>query len=399
MNAMETMIKARAGLLMDNPFFGSLAIRLNLIEDETAETMWTDGESIGFSPEFVEMLHIAEVKGVIAHEVLHVALNHTTRRGERDHKEWNQACDYAVNAMLKAANIDIPKGGLFDARFKDETAEKIHAELFGKKKEEDNGNSNSNKTGQNQQQQQQGGSSPHQKDGTKQEKLSGAGEVRDFKDGKATEAEKEQKEQESKIQQTQAANMAEKAGSLQGSIKEHVTAINEPKVDWKEVLNRFITQQVKNDYSFKRINTRYLGMGVMLPSLYNTTLAPVLLAVDTSGSITNADKRQFATEIEEIVSLYNVEVQVVYCDTAIRGTESFTIDNLPIKLETKGGGGTKFSPVMSYVEKMEEEPCCIIYLTDLECDDFGKEPNQEVLWIQTRGRIRRKVPFGEVVIM
>lgn len=389
MDAMQTMIKARSSLLMDNPFFGVLSLRLKLEEDGTAETMWTDGESIGFNPIWVNELKLHEVKGVVAHEVLHVALNHTTRRGNRDNKEWNIACDYAVNALLKESNFEIPQGGLFDAKFKEMSAEAIHKTLFGDK-QEDSGK-------------QEGGKDKGQQQGQQQTsakgKLGNAGEVRDFKGGKATEAEKAEKEQQTQIEQIQSANLAEKAGNLPGGVKEHVTALNEPKVDWKEALNRFITQQVKNDYTFKRINTRYAGSGIMLPSLYNNTLAPVLLAVDTSGSITKADKKQFATEIEEIINQFNVQVDVVYCDIKIRGEQSFNSDNLPVTLDAQGGGGTKFSPVMNSIPTREVDPCCVIYLTDLLCDDFGKEPDCEVLWIQTRGRIRKNVPFGEVVIM
>lgn len=381
-SALLKVTQARSGLLLDNPFFGALSIKLKLQEDETAETMWTDGETIGYNPDFVNMLKTYELKTVFAHEVLHVALNHNTRRGNRDGKQWNKACDYAVNAMLKDSGFEIPAGGLYRPDFKGKTAEQIFTALG-----DDKGNNGQSKPEQGKE---QGG-----KGKSKAELLAGAGEVRDFK---GTEQGKTQQEQKQQIDTTQAANLAEKAGDLAGSLKEFVKALNEPKVDWKEVLNRFVTQQVKNDYSFKRINARYLSTGFCLPTLYNNQLAPILLAVDTSGSINDSDKKQFATEIEDIILTYNVTVEVVYCDTKIRTVETFTTDDLPLAMNYKGGGGTKFSPVMDYIEKMEEAPCCLIYLTDLECNDFGAE-KVETLWIQTRGNIRKDVPFGEVVLL
>ena len=73
---------------------------------------------------------------------------------------------------------------------------------------------------------------------------------------------------------------------------------------------------------------------------------------------------------------------------------------MPLQLNFMGGGGTKFYPVMNYIEEMEEKPVCCIYLTDLECyqKDFGTE-QVETLWIQTRGNTRKPVPFGEVVLL
>lgn len=84
MQALDKIRKARAALILDQPFFGSLALRLQLQEDPAAETMWTDGRAIGYNPAFVDTLTFPQVKGVLAHEVLHIANCHHTRRGNRD---------------------------------------------------------------------------------------------------------------------------------------------------------------------------------------------------------------------------------------------------------------------------------------------------------------------------
>src|SRR5215469_17871986 len=86
--------KARTTLLLDHPFFGTLLFRLGGKPSSSIATMATDGVSLLYNPQFVETLNAAELAGVLAHEVMHPALQHHTRRGDRDKKGWNIACDY-----------------------------------------------------------------------------------------------------------------------------------------------------------------------------------------------------------------------------------------------------------------------------------------------------------------
>lgn len=87
-------------LFLDHPFFGTLLFRLKPIETTSVATMATDGVSLFYNPKFAKGLAPEELIGVLAHEVMHPALHHDTRRGDRDQKLWNQACDYAINPLL-----------------------------------------------------------------------------------------------------------------------------------------------------------------------------------------------------------------------------------------------------------------------------------------------------------
>jgi predicted metal-dependent peptidase len=73
--------KARTTLLLDHPFFGTLLFRLGGRPSSSIATMATDGVSLFYNPEFVDTLNAAELAGVLAHEVMHPALQHHTRRG------------------------------------------------------------------------------------------------------------------------------------------------------------------------------------------------------------------------------------------------------------------------------------------------------------------------------
>src|ERR1700759_552518 len=85
--------KARTALLLDHPFFGTLLFRLGAKARNSIATMATDGVSLYFNPEFGETLNSAELIGTLAHEVMHPALQHHTRRAGRSPKRWNMACD------------------------------------------------------------------------------------------------------------------------------------------------------------------------------------------------------------------------------------------------------------------------------------------------------------------
>src|ERR1700761_6551489 len=131
--------KARTALLLDHPFFGSLLFRLGGKPSRSIATMATGCVSLCYNPAFVETLNAAELAGVLAHEVMHPALQHHTRRGDRDRKRWNIACDYAINPLLLDAGITLPKDVLIEHRFRGMSAERIY-NLIDEQQDQDNSN-------------------------------------------------------------------------------------------------------------------------------------------------------------------------------------------------------------------------------------------------------------------
>src|ERR1700754_149902 len=94
------MTKARAALITSQPFFGTLALYLNIVEQESCGTMAVDGTNLYYAPSFLNKLTPAELRGIIVHEVLHCAFQHHVRRQGRDMELWNEACDYAINPVV-----------------------------------------------------------------------------------------------------------------------------------------------------------------------------------------------------------------------------------------------------------------------------------------------------------
>lgn len=407
---MEALLKvkqARASMLVDAPFFGELSLKLILKEDNTAGTkMWTDGTNLSYNPEWVLKQSSTKLAFIVAHEVVHCALSHQLRRNNRDFEDWNDACDYAVNSMLKNYGWKLPENVFYDPQYEGMAAEAIFDVINGKKEKEDKQQDNNGDSGQQGQPENDFSGKgptdtlPENKNGSK-DKQSSDGEVRDFPEASDQDFAAKQ-EQEWQQAAATAAIHAEQAGNCPGYLKQAIQELIESKVSWQEVLQRFVNEQARDDYSWKRTNNRYAHTGFILPALQNEKLPPLVVAIDTSGSISKEDLQQFASECEEILSLYNTTLHVVMIDTAVRHTQDLTKEDMPIKLEMFGGGGTKFSPLFKHVETMEEQPMAVIYLTDLQCKDYGTEPEIPVLWIKTShdsyyDAYYGSPPFGEVV--
>ena len=131
--------KARTALLLDHPFFGSLLFHLAGRASGSIKTMATDGVSLFYNPAFLETLNAAELAGVLAHEVMHPALQHHMRRRDRDRKRWNVACDYPINPLLLDAGLTLPKDVLIDHRFRGMSAERIY-NLIEEQQDQDSSN-------------------------------------------------------------------------------------------------------------------------------------------------------------------------------------------------------------------------------------------------------------------
>jgi hypothetical protein len=104
--AHELMGRAKAALILEQPFFASLICSMPLIEDTNGDilqipTMGTDGKTVWYNPEFTEKLSPDEVKFVLCHEVMHSVYAHMYRRGSRDPRRWNMAGDYVINDMRR----------------------------------------------------------------------------------------------------------------------------------------------------------------------------------------------------------------------------------------------------------------------------------------------------------
>jgi predicted metal-dependent peptidase len=241
--------KARTTLLLDHPFFGSLLFRLKGREQRSIPTMATDGVSLYYNPEFVDTLNSATLAGVLAHEVMHPALQHHVRRSRRDPRRWNEACDYAINPLLLDAGLSLPDGILVDHRFRGMSAEQIYNLRNAEAQPQSSGQNSSDAdagTG--------AGETPEKQDSTIEptapETEGGIGQVLDApQPGEETPSAEEQAREWS-VAVNQAVTLSKQAGKIPAGLARTLEGAAEAAVDWRELLRRLWSDTIPADSSW-----------------------------------------------------------------------------------------------------------------------------------------------------
>lgn len=380
MSKFDKLTKARSQLIVYHPFFGSLLLRLPMVEDTTGQvpTMGTNGKTISYNKDFVETLSVEELIGTIIHELYHIIFEHVLRKGTRDHVKWNIAGDYAINLIVRDAKFVLPKQVLLDDKYVNMNAETIYKKLPDIKTLK---LPNGWNIGDVQQQKGQGGKAM-----SDQELEEASGNIKSMvKD---------------------AALSSKMAGKLPADLERMLKDLLEPKIPWKEILSKFLVVHVMTDYTWRIPNARYIPMDVYLPKLSEPDIGDLVLVCDTSGSISETDLQELMSEVKGIlVHFPHKTFWLLGCDTRVASAQEVSFQDEIHK--PKGGGGTCYKEPFKWVEKMSIDPVALIYLTDGECNSFpDKAPDYPVLWVLTKSPsyykdlwTNEKVKFGEVVIM
>jgi predicted metal-dependent peptidase len=396
MNAKDKLTKARAGLVLDYPFYASLALRLNVREDAACETAYTDGVSLGYNPAFVDTLTLAQTKGLLAHEVMHCANQHMVRRGSRDAREWNRSCDYAINSIVLESGFELPENGCVDIQYDGMSAEAIYAKRQQDESEKQAGKGGSKPTpgGAGTSQDQPGTAPSKGNDARQQSNDPGrCGEVRDAPKG----SDAKHVENDWRIAVVQAARAAKSAGNLPGSLAKLVEEVAGPPLPWYTLLRDFLDRTARDDYSWSLPNRRYIARGLYMPGMDSEELPAIVVSIDVSGSTVSYWDR-FAAQLSDILSEFKTTIYVLWTDTRVAHVDTLTNEDLPLKgrLSIFGGGGTSFRPPFEWVEQNAITPACMIYLTDLYGQVPPVAPEYPVLWVCTSDQ---KAPWGETIKM
>ncbi len=393
--------KGRTALLLDHPFFGSLLFRLKGRECRAIDTMATDGVSLYYNPDFVDTLTAAELAGVLAHEVMHPALQHHTRGADRNSRRWNIACDLAINPLLLDAGLTLPKDVLLDHRFRGMSAERIYNLL--EEQETQGGPEEPTDRNDRSERQTQPSSEPAQVPSRDEPgddpdvpiTPGGCGQVLDAPaptdgDSNAGQA------REWQIAVQQAESLAKQAGKVPAGIERTLEQSRNAAIDWRELLRRAWSDTIAADYSWMRPNRRHVWAGLYLPGIVREGVGEIAIAVDCSGSVSARQLGLFEAEIRSILEGQRPQlVHVLYFDAEVHKAEAYQAGQ-PIHLNPVGGGGTDFRPCFAWLAKRGIVPQTLVFLTDL-CGTFPDHaPTYPVLWASTESR---PAPFGQVIPM
>jgi predicted metal-dependent peptidase len=386
----QRMSHIRSRLLLQHKWYGALSLRLRMKPEDSCPTMATDGTYMIYGPAAISQRTDAEIAFAIAHETLHCALQHPYRLGNRNPVKANIAMDLAINPILLQATPAITAwpGTLFPRDFglPDGLAWEEYYNLLPDQPTKLNGS---------------GGDGV----GIPQPSVGKPGSCKPEGDEDGSGSDGSIPQQTDMDWRQAAVNQtlqAQAAGNLPGGLEVLVNASITVTQDWRAILARFIRNNIPVDYTWSRPNRRMVSSGLYLPSVYRENMPRLGVAVDTSGSISDAQLASALTETQAIIrECRPEEIIVVYCDAKVGNVEHFGPDDFNVDFSPTGRGGTAFQPALDYFSSGDDDPVeAVIYFSaDLNCFDHPTEPEYPVLWI-TSEQCRHSDPpggFGELI--
>jgi predicted metal-dependent peptidase len=388
----EMLITARVGLLLKASFFGNLATRLKLVNaDEWCSTAATDGRNFYYNSRFIKMLRPKEIEFLFGHEVLHCVYDHFGRRGERDHQLFNIANDYCVNADLIKHRVGekittVPC--LHNPKYDGMSSEEIYDLLYEKAEKIDIGKLLDQMIDEH-------------LDGEGDEEQDGDGNG-DEKEGKGrpklTAEERQQIKDEIKEAMLAAAATVDGAGNLPAGVKRLIQELTEPQMNWRELLRMQLESTIKSDYTWMRASRKGWHMDAVMPGMKVDPMIDIAVALDASGSISETMLKDFLGEIQGIMDSFPAyKIHVFTFDTEAYNPAQYDSDNLDdiCDYEVKGGGGTDFDAIYSYLKENEIEPKRLVVFTDgYPFGSWGDENYADTVWI-LHGTTTIEPPWGQ----
>jgi predicted metal-dependent peptidase len=346
-------------------FLGSIMSALEFIWSREIPTAATDGISFWWNPEWFASLAPKDRNTVLRHELWHVARLHMIRQGTRDPHIWNVACDYVINNDLKTEGCDFTFGGLVDDKHIGRAEEDIYDELANQPPPPNFGAWKP-------------GAGPDMFPMTKDQKQQVVSTV---------------------VAAIQQAKMAG-AGTVPGGIAEMVDQFLKPVIPWQNVLQRWFSELLDEDYSWSRPNHRYDDMYLPSRRLEAGRLENLRWYLDVSGSIRMSDAVRFRSELKFVKETFRPEkLSVVQFDTKIQRVDTWGEDDPFEKLEIHGRGGTSLECVRR--DMLEEKPTAAIIFSDMECTPMDPTGLKDIpiLWVMLPSRRGHTPTFGDCVVI
>ena len=398
MTYLDKIQKAKARLMLDHPYFGTIASALKLVENNELLTFSSDGEALRYNSEYIDRLNVAEVEFVMANGAMHAVLKHQHRSTGRTQWLWQTATDYVVNSMLVKNGMQLPEYANYEHKFDGMYAEEVYQMLrdemmndsFGMEEQIEQIMESDDVHNENITMQQENVSSPDASE-QKYDKNS-----QDKEESSSTPSQNDEElSEELKEQFEQIFQKLNRQGTLPQDLQFVVPEYFSHKVDWREFLYGYIASYAKSTYSFMPPNMKYLYRGICLPSL-SSDLLRIVIAVDTSGSVDETLLITFLGEINSIMQSYpNYEIDVITADAKVQSHKVF-LPGEKLDYKISGGGGTDFRPVFEYIDQQINYPTLLLYFTDGMGTFPAMEPSYDVMWIMPE---EMDVPFGEVMVL
>jgi predicted metal-dependent peptidase len=388
MDKAQSLSKISKELMLKEPYYGFFLIMLNKVWRKDLPTAGVSKQNINYqlaiNEEFWTGLSDDHKTGLLKHELLHIAFGHLVSFGSFSNKKLaNVAMDMEINQYIEASWL--PEGGINIDDYTDIQLDRkagcryYYDQLLRLQDEKD-----------------KNGTSGDQEMDKLLDNIA-SGDIPDhstweeFED--MSEAEKKLiDKQVQKILQDAKEQTIKKRGNVPGEIEGLIVLdeVTKAKFDWKGYLRRFTGTSTKifTKKIRRKENHRYEDN----PGLKIKMRQHMLLAIDTSGSVSDTELTEFMNEIHHIHKA-GVDITIVQCDTSIRSIEAYKGKN---DLKVHGRGGTEFDPVLDYYNANLKKYTSLVYFTDGECYTSVK-PRNRVLWVLSeRSEMNEDLP-GQVI--
>ena len=388
MDKAQSLSKISKELMLKEPYYGFFLIMLNKVWRKDLPTAGVSKQNINYqlaiNEEFWTGLSDDHKTGLLKHELLHIAFGHLVSFSSFSNKKLaNVAMDMEINQYIEASWL--PEGGINIDDYTDIELDRkagcryYYDQLLRLQDEKDKNGSTGDQNMDNLLDNIASGDIPDHSTWEEFEDMS--------------EAEKKLIEKQvQKILQDAKEQTIKKRGNVPGEIEGLIVLdeVTKAKFDWRGYLRRFTGTSTKifTKKIRRKENYRYEDN----PGLKIKMKQHMLLAIDTSGSVSNEELSEFMNEIHHIHKA-GVDITIVQCDTSIRSIEPYKGKN---DLKVHGRGGTEFDPVLDYYNANIGKYTSLVYFTDGECYTSVK-PKNRVLWVLSeRSEMNEDLP-GQVI--
>src|SRR5205085_3179824 len=107
-------------------------------------------------------------------------------------------------------------------------------------------------------------------------------------------------------------------GLWPGEMQREIGRATRSVVPWQTLLARFFSDLRRTDYRMYPFNKKHLWRGIYLPSAGVPGPDHIVLAVDTSGSVSATELGQFVAELDRLRSFTDCRLTLLHCDAAIQ---------------------------------------------------------------------------------
>jgi len=392
MNREESLSKVCKNIMLKEPFYGLFIISLNKRWEKKVGTAGVAKKGINYelliNEDFWLNLSDDHKYGLLKHELLHIGFFHLTTNTDGLNKHiCNIAMDLEINQYIEDHRL--PEGGctintepFAELNLNKRAGWRYYYDELMKQKDNE-------------------GASQRLKDLLNPQEGSFATDFgdmipehdwKDFDDMSESEKKLIQKQTQHVLNEI-SEQVTKSRGYVPGEIKSLLDKINyeePPKFDWKGYVRRFTgsSQKVFTKKLRRKENKRFEDN----PGLKIKKKRHLLVAIDTSGSVSEPELVEFFQEINHIHKTGS-DITVIQCDTAISSIKEYKPNE---KIEINGRGGTDFDPVLEYYNANNDKYTCMIYLTDGECNTDISVKGKMLWVISTRGQINTNLKGPQI---